>query len=77
MGGMHYLAVKNPSQLGLTLFLQLHCASFAKTDKKLRAPHNQILDLPMESLHTFWSIYLVVNHLKSLEFSYFSPTFKQ
>ena len=29
-----YLAMKNPSQLGLTLFVQLHCASLAKTDKK-------------------------------------------
>ena len=29
-----YLAMKNPSQLGLTLFVQLYCASLAKTDKK-------------------------------------------
>ena len=55
-----YLAMKNPSQLGLTLFVQLHCASLAKNrQKKIRAPHNQILDLPLASLHTFRSIYLV------------------
>ena len=29
-----YLAMINPSQLGLTLFVQLHCASSAKTDEK-------------------------------------------
>ena len=27
-------AMKNPSQLGLTLFVQLYCASLAKIDKK-------------------------------------------
>ena len=71
-----YLAMKNPSHLGLTLFVQLHCASLAKTDKKIGTPHNQILDPSLASLHTFWSTYLVVNHLKSVAFSYFSPTFK-
>ena len=42
-----YLAMKNPSQLGLTLFVQLHCASLAKTDKKLGLP------LPKSWIHPY------------------------
>ena len=47
-----YLAMKNPSQLGLTLFVQLHCASLAKTDKKK-------LELPITKswIHP-WQVYI-------------------
>ena len=34
-----------------------------KNRQKNGTPHNQILDPSLASLHTFWSIYLVVNHL--------------
>ena len=74
MGRMHICNEKPQPVRAYFVCVTPLCFTGKNRQKKIRAPHNQILDLPLLSLHTFWSIYLVVNHLKSLEFSYFSPT---
>ena len=67
-----------PEPWQMTHFICMTLLYFnAKMDKKiLPLPLNQILDPPLGSLVTFLSIYLAVNYLKSLDISYFSPTFE-
>ena len=58
-----YLTIKKPQPVGAYFVCATPLCFIDKNrQKKIGTPHNQILDPSLASLHTFWSIYLVVNH---------------